>query len=117
MTVEDDAKEIERLALMPVCRLPHAGHCLYVNIVFVQHDFQAYAVMLRRREEVIVDLETRLFFDTAIGAANVCQKVELCLRRRLQELTRGDDVFAWHDHGRLAQGGDHFGDPLRMLTL
>ena len=66
---------------------------------------------------MIVDLETRLFFRTAIRAADVCQEIELRLRRCLQERTRGDDVFARHDDRELAEGGDHVAQPTRMLTL
>src|SRR6185503_13633061 len=60
MVVENDAKQIERLAFVPVRGLPDAGHGFEVSIFLVQQDFDSHAMVLRSREEVIVHFETWL---------------------------------------------------------
>src|ERR1044071_2868616 len=74
-------------------------------------------MMLRRREQVIVDLKTRLFFRAAIRAADVRKKIELKSGRGFEKRANLRDHFARHNHGNLAKGFDDFADPrsIRML--
>src|SRR5438552_16551088 len=50
MAVENHAKQIVRFALVPVRRAPHAAYRRHVNVVFVQHNVQAQAMVQGDRE-------------------------------------------------------------------
>src|ERR1700754_3768766 len=76
MSVEDDAKQIKRLALVPIRGAPHAGNGRHVRVFFTQHDLQTHAMMFCSGEEMIIDFETRVFFNAAIRATDVRQKIE-----------------------------------------
>ena len=66
---------------------------------------------------MIVDFKPRFFFDPAVRAADVRQKIEARFRIGFQKRTRRHDVFARHDDRDLVERINHVGDPLRMFTL
>jgi len=45
MAVEDHAKQIKRLALVPIRRSPNAGDTRYVSVFLVQHNLQTNAMV------------------------------------------------------------------------
>ena len=77
--------KIKSFALVPVRGAPDAGDRRYARVVFIQHNLQAQPVIPSCREQVVVHFEARLFFGTAIEAAQVSQQIEVEARRRLQE--------------------------------
>ena len=84
VAVEDHSEEIKGLALVPVGCAPDARHSLNVRVVIVQENFQSQAMILRRLEQMVINLEARLFFGAAISAAKVCEEIEFKSGRGLQ---------------------------------
>src|SRR6266849_7335402 len=94
MIVKDDSKQIVGFAFVPIRRPPDTGDAGDVSVMFVEQHLQTHPAMLRRRKEMIVDFEARLFFRPAIKAAEVCEKVEFKIRRRLKKRANRHNVFA-----------------------
>src|SRR5207302_1904754 len=117
MSVKDDAEEIESLALMPVCGSPNARHRRYMNITFVKFNLQSKPVMLCGREEMIVNLETRLFFYAAVDATKISQKIKLRIRPSLQRAAYVNDMQLGDYRGHLAEGFDNLRHPVSVLKL
>ncbi len=69
------------------------------------------------REEMIVDLEARLFFRPAICAAKVSEKIELQTGRSLEKRTDSKNMLAWNNDRCFAEGFDYLAHPFRMSML
>jgi len=80
MAVKDHAEQIERLALVPVCRTPNAGDALDMRVFLVQQHLQANAMVFSCGEEMVIDFEAGFFFYSAIHAADIRQEIELSFR-------------------------------------
>src|SRR5215212_7918476 len=76
MAIKYYAEHIERLSLMPVRSSPNGYYCFNVRVVFTEQYFQAYAAVVLCGKNVIVHLESRIFFRSAVGAANIRQHIE-----------------------------------------
>ena len=117
MTLEDNAKQIKRLAFMPVCRAPDTSHRRHPRVRFVQENLQAKPVMPGSRKQMVVDFEPGLFLKTAIGAAKVGKEIELRIRTGLQRRAHVDDVLGGYYGGYFAQRFNYFGDPIRICLV
>src|SRR5882672_12544583 len=102
MSVKDNAKKIERFAFMPVCRTPNAGHGWHMSVAFIQQNLQPEPMMPRGREQMVINFEARLLYDTAVGAANVCEKIKLRIRSGFQRGAHVNNMQARHDCGHFA---------------
>ncbi len=69
------------------------------------------------REEMIVDLEARLFFRPAIYAAKVSEKIELKTGRSLEKRTDRENMLAWNNDRYFTEGFDDLAYPFRMSML
>src|SRR5882724_1399599 len=83
MAGEADAEEIERLALVPVCRRPDRADGRNAFAVGHAH-LEAYPVAMRYGIDVVVDLEP-LRLPGIVGGAQIGQQIELRARVGLQE--------------------------------
>src|SRR6266550_429405 len=117
MSVKDDAKKIEGLAFMPVCGSPNAGNRRYMNIIFVKLNLQSKPVMPGGREEVVVNLETRLFFYAAVDPTKIGQKIKLRFRRSLQRVANVNYMQSWNYRGHLTECFDYLGHPVSVFKL
>ena len=117
MLVKDHPEKIVSLSLVPIRCAPDAGNAGNVRIVFIEQHLQSDAVMFGSREQVIVDFEPRLFLGSAIESAKVSQEIKFQPWSSFEKATSGDDVFARHDDGGLAEGLHNLDDPFLMFTL
>src|ERR1041385_8985563 len=117
MPIKDHPKQIIRLTLVPVSCSPNAGDTIYVKIVFIQQYLQEPAVILCRREQVIVDLKPWFFLRAAIGTTKIRQEIKSGFRPRFQKPANGSYVLPGHNERCFSQGFNNFDDPVRMLTL
>ena len=83
VTIKDYAKQIIRLSFVPICRSPYTRNCQHVRIIFVQQNLETNSVMPGSREKVVIDFKARLFFYTAIRAAEIGQKIKTRVGPRL----------------------------------
>src|SRR5688572_17948604 len=98
---------------MPVRGAPDAGDCGYTRVFFIQQHLQTQPMMPSGREQVVVHLEARLFFGTAIETAQVSQHIEVEARRSFQETGSCDYVLTEHDDSRFTQRVYDLADPFR----
>src|SRR6266567_565777 len=109
MPVEDDAEEVEDLALVPVRRGEECGDAGHTGVVSREADLDPQPVAVRRRVQVIGDPEPGLAAQP-VGGGHVRQEVE---RQRLvaAEPSQGVDQLARGDHQRdLTPGLEHVGE-------
>lgn len=117
MTVKNDSEQIERFAFVPIRRAPDSRNGRHVHVVLAQHNLQTNAMVFGGREKMVVDFEARIFFNAAIDATNISQKIEPTFRPTLQKSTHGRHLLSWNDDGRLAKSMDDFRNPFRMFML
>src|SRR6266849_7236788 len=117
MSVKDDAEEIESLALMPVCGSPNARNRRHMNVTFVKLNLQSKPVMLGGREEMVVNLETRLFFHATIDATKISQKIKVRLRPSCQCVANVNDMQSGNYRGHLAECFDNLSHPVSVFML
>src|SRR6185295_5088363 len=117
MPIKNHPKQIIRLTLVPISCSPNAGDTIYVDVVLIQQYLQAPAVILCRREQVIVHLEPRFFLSAAIGTTKIRQEIKPRFRPRFQKAANGSYVLPGHNKRCFSQGFDDFDNPVRVLTL
>ena len=117
MSVKDDSEKIKRFALMPVSRPPNSGDGRQMNIIFLEQHLQPKPVMLGGGKEVVINFESRLFFDSAIHATKIGQKVKARLRPDLKLTADVGNVESRNGRGHFAERLDDLTDPIRMCTL
>src|SRR5436853_408472 len=72
MIVEGHAEQIIDFALHPIRRFPHAAHRRHMRVVFFEEDFDAEAMVMDERIEMINDGEARCAL-RLIGLSVVCR--------------------------------------------
>src|SRR2546423_743121 len=117
MIVENYSKQIVSLAFVPICPAPDAGNARHVRVILVQNNFQADAMELRSRKKVIVDFKARLFFRSAIKAAQIRKEIEFQTGSCFQKRARIRDEFARNDNRCFAESLYNFADPFSTRTL
>ena len=113
MSVEDNSKQIESFAFVPICRAPNAGNCRHVRVVFVNNDLQPQAMMLCCRKQMVVHFESRLFFHTAVRTANIRKEIKLRVRASFKFRTYFNDVSCRNDRCDFAQRLDDLASPIQ----
>ena len=117
MAVEDDAEQIERFAFVPVGCAPDAGDGRHVRVVFVQQNFQTQAMMLRCRKQMIVDFETRIFFDPRSAPQRSARKSNVASGPVFRAQHTSTICSRGTIDRHFAERFDDLGDPVRVLTL
>src|SRR5215218_386802 len=109
MAFENDTEHIERLAFMPVCCFPDVCHSPHVRCILAQKHLQTKAVEMDRREEMIIHLESRIFFRPSVGSADVGEQIKAL--STFQVLADLIDRIAGNDSSDLAKSVDYVRDP------
>src|SRR6185503_8617889 len=117
MPFEDNAEEVKRFALVPVCRPPYTGDSRHARVVFVQQDFQTDSMVLGGRKQMVVDFKTRFLFDPSISAAKVRQEIKLRFGAGFERGAHVNYVQRWNDGGNFTKRLDNFGYPMLVLAL
>src|SRR5712692_11536109 len=101
VTLEAHAEQVEHLPLVPVGRGPHRGQRWQHRVVSAGPRLDAQALPPAHREQVIIDLKSRLD-RKAVHAGQVGEESELQRGVAAQEITSPAQILPRHGDGQLA---------------
>src|SRR5512139_4055350 len=105
MAFKINAHQIVGLAFMPISGSPDTGNRGNICIIFTQKHLKAKPLVVRGGEEMIVDLETRVFLRPTVAAAKVGKHVKPVFRPKK---VAGRDYRPFGDHDRYVSEGVHY---------